>query len=119
MKTADRLLRAVGPLPGPLPTVLALVQIKTELYGDYTVLLRKVNSTGAFLETADLLPLGTIVRVGFVDSSGVVMLVATGKVQSHYYANHADSHGPAATAGMAVRFTAFHAGEARAGETSN
>ncbi len=79
-------------------TALVQVTVKTLLYGDYVCMVRSVSPTALFLETADLLPLGTWARVYFGD--GLVLIV---EVNNHYYLNYADSRGPNARAGMGVR----------------
>ncbi len=100
--------RSLPTLPGPRPDVLSTVEVQTTLYGNYNCLVRRVNRSGIFLQTMDLLPLGTEVRMRFADGEGKG-IVAVGLVQAHHYINYADLHGPNAIAGMSVRFKSFEA----------
>lgn len=104
--------RLSGALPGPRLDLLSVVFVETKLYGNYACLARNVNAAGIFLETLDLLPLGTEVRFRFEDS-GEVLIVAYGVVQQHHYINHSARGELRATAGMSVRFKRFEAEKGR------
>ncbi len=117
MADAKRSFDAREHLSRPRQDVPAMVRVETDLYGSGpAVRLRRIAPGNAFLETADLLPFGTRVRIGFTDRSGVVNLVATGTVRHHYFINHVDDQGLNALAGMEVRFEGFFGGEVRTGE---
>lgn len=96
------------PLPSMRPPALGLqhlfpVRVENELYGSYFCLGRSLTSHGISVETPDLLPMGTEVRVRFL--AGDRRMVRGGVVRTHFYLNHVDARGLAALSGMGIQFT--------------
>lgn len=111
MNAATRTSPSRGPLPAPRREVFCPVVIATDLYGLCDGFVRCINRAGVFLEVsfADLLPLGTVVKICFTD--GAVSIVVTIRVQQHHFINYAARGNPNALAGMTARFVSVEAGE--------
>ena len=88
------------------------VWVESAHFGECQGIARNISAGGIFVELADPLPLGSIVRVHFSvpDSQGT--LVARGEVKRHYFLQFSDASGPRALTGMGVRFTGFEEGTA-------
>jgi hypothetical protein len=83
------------------------VRVESILFGEMPCVARNVSAGGIFLETSDLLPLGSRVRVCFLTPNETTEIVAVGDVKNHYFINYAQAGSPRSVAGMAVRFLSF------------
>ena len=90
------------------------VDVTSKVFGEYRAVARNISTGGMFLEVADPLPLGSVVKVHFAMPDSDDEIVARGEVKGHYYLNFADREGPRSLTGMGVRFTGFEDGAAEA-----
>jgi hypothetical protein len=83
------------------------VRVESILFGELPCVARNVSAGGIFLETPDLLPLGSRVRVCFLTPDETTEIVAVGDVKNHYFINFSQAGAARSVAGMAVRFLSF------------
>jgi hypothetical protein len=83
------------------------VRVESILFGEMPCVARNVSAGGIFLETSDLLPLGSRVRVCFLTPDESAEIVAIGDVKNHYFINYVHAGASRSVAGMAVRFLSF------------
>lgn len=84
-----------------------MVRVESSLFGDIACVARNISAGGIFLELAEPLPLGSVIRVCFPVPDGSGEVVAVGEVKNHYFINYAQDGVSRAVAGMAVRFNGF------------
>jgi hypothetical protein len=88
------------------------VWISSSEHGECQAVARNVSTGGIFVETAEPLPLGSVVRIHFVMPESSAEMVAHGEVKNHYFLNYAGgSGGPRSMSGMGIRFTRFEEGD--------
>lgn len=85
------------------------VRVESVLFGDMNCVARNISAGGMFLELADPLPLGAVLRVCFPVPDGSGEIVANAEVKNHYFINYMKDGANRSVTGMAVRFTDFEA----------
>jgi hypothetical protein len=83
------------------------VRLESNLFGQVACVARNVSAGGIFVETHEPLPLGSQVRISFLNADHSAEIVALGEVKNHYFMNYAKEGVTLSVSGMAVRFSAF------------
>ena len=83
------------------------VWVESPSFGECQGIGRNISTGGMFVELADPLPLGSVVRVHFTVPDSQGELIARGEVKRHYFLHFNDAGGPRVMTGMGVRFTGF------------
>lgn len=83
------------------------VQVESPVFGYSNCIARNISPGGIFLESRELLPLGSAVKVIFSlpDNSGGI--TAVGEVKNHYLLQFGGNDEANSVTGMGVRFTQF------------
>jgi hypothetical protein len=83
------------------------VRVESVLFGVLQGIARNVSAGGIFIEIRDPLPLGSRVRVSFLNPQETTEIVALGEVKNHYFINFMHEGTTQSVIGMAVRFVSF------------
>lgn len=87
------------------------VVVGSELYGEQVVIARNISAGGMLVQTAEVLPLGSVVTIHFRIGETDDEIVARAEVKHHLCLNFslADDAEPRAARGMGLRFLDFDA----------
>lgn len=83
------------------------VLVETAMQGFINCIARNISGGGIFLESSQLLPLGSTIAIYFSLPRGGTGITAHGEVKNHYYLNYPTPEGIRAVTGMGVRFLQF------------
>ena len=83
------------------------VRLESVLFGEMRAIARNVSAGGIFVEMRDPLPLGSRVRVSFLNPQETTEIIALGEVKNHYFINYAHKGTAQSVVGMAIRFEKF------------
>jgi len=83
------------------------VMVETAMQGFINCVARNISGGGMFLESRELLPLGSTISIYFSLPRGGAGITAQGRVKNHYYLNYQTEDGLQAVTGMGVKFTQF------------
>jgi hypothetical protein len=83
------------------------VRLESVLFGEMRAVARNVSAGGIFIEIRDPLPVGSKVRVSFLNPQETTEIVAVGEVKNHYFINYAHQGKTQSVVGMAIRFESF------------
>lgn len=83
------------------------VRLESVLFGEMRAIARNVSAGGIFVEMRDPLPLGSRVRVSFMNPQETTEIIALGEVKNHYFINYANKGASQSVVGMAIRFEKF------------
>lgn len=83
------------------------VRLESVLFGEMRAIARNVSAGGIFVEMRDPLPLGSRVRVSFLNPQETTEIIALGEVKNHYFINYAHKGTTQSVVGMAIRFEKF------------
>jgi hypothetical protein len=83
------------------------VRIESVLFGIIEGIARNVSAGGIFIEIREPLPLGSRVRVSFLNPQETTEIVALGEVKNHYFMNYVHQGTTQSVTGMAIRFLGF------------
>jgi hypothetical protein len=83
------------------------VRLESVLFGEIRAIARNVSAGGIFVEMRDPLPIGSRVRVSFLNPQETTEIIALGEVKNHYFINYAHKGSTQSVVGMAIRFEKF------------
>jgi hypothetical protein len=83
------------------------VRVDSVLFGELPGVARNISAGGIFIEMRDPLPLGSRVRITFLNPEETAEIVALGEVKNHYFVNYVQEGATRSLSGMAVRFEGF------------
>jgi len=83
------------------------VVVESPLYGFCNCIARNISKDGIFLESRDILPLGSNIRIYFSLNQHAPGIAAQGEVKRHYIFNFGSKGGTRTMRGFGVRFTHF------------
>ena len=83
------------------------VQVESTLFGFSNCIARNISCGGMFLESRELLPLGSSIKVLFTIPGECGGIAAYGEVKNQYYLNFGSDEESRSVIGMGIRFSRF------------
>ena len=83
------------------------VQVESAEYGFTNCIARNISGGGIFLESKEMLPLGSTIKVLFSVPGLCGGISAVGQVRNHFCLNFGSDEDASKVVGMGVRFTHF------------
>ena len=83
------------------------VQVESAQHGFSNCIARNISGGGIFLESKDMLPLGSTIKILFSVPGVCGGINAVGEVKNQYCLNFGSDENPSNMVGMGIRFTHF------------